>query len=144
MAPAHVVYVCGQDKDAKGAKCPDTGSAAPFKNSMPKEAGEYKIALVKYLPPNEFGQDGYATQFKDDPIALLTVLPADKCDEAAVNAAINNNLPLTILNKKMTDMKAKEASQQAAEDARLDVAEPLIEKLKDAPAGSAHIVKSTL
>jgi hypothetical protein len=23
-------------------------------------AGEYKIALVEYQPPNEFGQDGYA------------------------------------------------------------------------------------
>jgi hypothetical protein len=28
---------------------------------MLTNAGEYKIALVEYQPPNEFGQDGYAT-----------------------------------------------------------------------------------
>jgi hypothetical protein len=145
FAPTDIVYMCGNDKDAKGAKCPNTGSAAPFKNKMPTEAGEYKIALVEYQPPNEFGQDGYPTKLKDDmTIARLTVLPANKCDEAAVKAAIDQNSPLTILNKKIAVIKAEEASQQAAEDARLDVADPLIEKLKDAPAGSAHILKSTL
>jgi len=147
FAPAEnaIVYMCGNDKDAKGAKCPATGSAAPFKNKMPTAAGEYKIAMVEYQPPNEFGQDGYTTQLKDDmTIALITVLPADKCDEAQVKAAIDKNSPLTILTKKIAAIKAEEASQQAAEDARLDVAEPLMEKLKDAPAGSAHILKSTL
>ena len=62
FAMSHATYLCGgYDKDAQGARCPLKGQA-PFKNKLPAEAGHYKIALVEYQPPNEFGQDGYATQ----------------------------------------------------------------------------------
>jgi|SouAtlMetagenome_1021521.scaffolds.fasta_scaffold322394_1 hypothetical protein len=45
-------------------------------------------------------------------IAHLTVLPGDKCTEAAVNEALESNQPTNILQRNLADIKAREASEQ--------------------------------
>jgi len=136
---AHAVYMCGSkyDKTNNAGLCPNTGKLT-FKNTMPGNAGTYKIAVVQYQPPNEFGQDGYATVLKDgDTVAVITAIKSDQCDSAAITAAIMANSPVTALSAKLAEIKAQEATDQAAQDARLEVAEPMLEKLHDAPTGSA-------
>ena len=57
-------YVCGSTYNAKtnGGLCANTGSLT-FKNKFPA-SGQYKVAIVYYQPPNEFGQDGYGTTLR--------------------------------------------------------------------------------
>ena len=56
-------------------------------------------------------------------------------------AAASDNAPQTTLNVKLSQIKADEAQEQAAEDARLDVSEPIVEKLKEAATGSSAVAQ---
>ena len=49
--------VCGEtySKDVSGGLCPAVGTVTV---AAPRAAGQYRVALVRYRPPNEFGQDG--------------------------------------------------------------------------------------
>jgi len=137
---AHGIYLCGDsyDKTTNDGRCPNAGSVV-FKNSMPA-AGTYKIAVVRYIPPNEFGQSGYATTLThDDTVGIMTVLESGACDAQSVEAAAHANAPATLLADKLARLKAQEAAEQAAEDARLDQAEGVEEELTEAPS-SAPVV----
>jgi len=139
---AHAVYMCGNSykADSNGGLCPNTGSVT-FKNKFPK-AGHYKVALVEYQPPNEFGQDGYATMLTaDNTIAVISSLETAKCSISAVEAAEKDNSPVTALEARLAELKAEEDREQAAEDARLDVVEPMLDKLHDAPTGSPSVAQ---
>ena len=107
----HGVYLCGDsyDKTSNDGLCPNTGSII-FKNSMPA-AGKYKVAIVRFQPPNEFGQEGYSTTLThDDTVGLLTVLESGKCDEQSVAAAAKANSPITLLTEKLARLKAQEVT----------------------------------
>jgi len=137
---AHAVYMCGSkyDKNSNRGRCPNTGSLT-FKNTFPANVGTYKIAIVQYQPPNEFGQDGYATVLTDaDTVSVISALAPTECDAASISAAINANSPMTALAAKLEQIKVQEASQQADEDARLDIVEPMLSSLHAAPTGSAE------
>jgi hypothetical protein len=49
--------VCGTtySKDVNGGLCPATGTVTI---AAPTAPGQYRVALARYRPPNEFGQDG--------------------------------------------------------------------------------------
>ena len=49
--------VCGEiyNSAINGGLC---GSSGSVQLSSPGTAGQYKVVLVLYVPPNEFGQDG--------------------------------------------------------------------------------------
>ncbi len=57
LSSKYAAMVCGQTYNTalNNGLCPATGSV---RISAPADAGVYKIALVSYVPPNEFGQDG--------------------------------------------------------------------------------------
>ena len=53
----YAAMVCGEiyNSALNGGLC---GSSGSVQLSSPGTAGQYKVVLVLYVPPNEFGQDG--------------------------------------------------------------------------------------
>ena len=62
----------------------------------------HKTKVVSYIPPNEFGQEGWAFYLREsDVIGKLTAV--DKtCDTSALEAAKSANDPLTIMKATLT------------------------------------------
>lgn len=94
-------YVCGSgtySKHSLGGKCQSSGSVQ-FR-STPTEPGKYFLALVPYLPPNEFDQEGWPEKVKEeDIVGLFVVLPAG-CTSAELQSAKEGADPAKIFELK--------------------------------------------
>eukprot|EP00286_Rhodomonas_abbreviata_P004788 CAMPEP_0181316836 /NCGR_PEP_ID=MMETSP1101-20121128/16107_1 /TAXON_ID=46948 /ORGANISM="Rhodomonas abbreviata, Strain Caron Lab Isolate" /LENGTH=889 /DNA_ID=CAMNT_0023424109 /DNA_START=5 /DNA_END=2670 /DNA_ORIENTATION=- len=111
-------YVCGNGYDywTDGGLCP---SSLSVEVDLPARVGDFKVYLVEYQPPNEFGMDGYPRRLKQtNLLGSVSVVP----DEAARAAKDTANDPLHALTVHVAALRREAALLQQAMDARLDAA----------------------
>uniref|UniRef100_A0A7S0HL70 Uncharacterized protein n=1 Tax=Hanusia phi TaxID=3032 RepID=A0A7S0HL70_9CRYP len=127
-------YLCSTQYNANSNQglCPSSGQIS-FKSQLP--SGEYKVALMRYKPPNEFGQDGYSVEVTaDDVISNFSSLSSSLCSDTEVKRVQQLNDPTVRLAAKVSALEASEAKEQELMNSRLDAAEAVLSKLAAAGA----------
>jgi cathepsin B len=124
-----MAMLCGTTFNAavNGGLCPTSGGSITL--VAPTTPGAYKVVVAPFLPPNEFGQSGYATLLDSSKtIAMFTVLPSG-CAAADLKTAVAQNDPVALMQY-AASVATKTLNQQLAQmKARLDAAQPIISSL---------------
>uniref|UniRef100_A0A7S4L7T5 Uncharacterized protein n=2 Tax=Guillardia theta TaxID=55529 RepID=A0A7S4L7T5_GUITH len=127
-------YLCSSqyNSNSNGGLCPASGQIS-FKTQLP--AGEYKVALMSYKPPNEFGQDGYPVEVAaGDVISNISSLSSDMCTATELKRVEQLNDPIARLSAKIAALQAAEAKTQELMNSRLDAAEAVLSQMAAAGA----------
>lgn len=107
--------------------CPFTGNSISL--VAPTTPGSYKVVVVPFLPPNEFGQSGYATLLDSSKtVALFTVLPSG-CAATDIKTEEAKNDPVALMQYAASVASKARSNMFAQMAARLDAAKPIIADL---------------
>eukprot|EP00287_Rhodomonas_sp_CCMP768_P002163 CAMPEP_0196737478 /NCGR_PEP_ID=MMETSP1091-20130531/15198_1 /TAXON_ID=302021 /ORGANISM="Rhodomonas sp., Strain CCMP768" /LENGTH=1109 /DNA_ID=CAMNT_0042081333 /DNA_START=9 /DNA_END=3338 /DNA_ORIENTATION=+ len=117
-----MAYVCGTSYDptVNDGRCTNSFSVSvPVWSLAP---GDYKVALLQYLPPNEFGESGFETKIVPADVLGVITVTAD-CSAATMDQIAEDNDMMALFPAAVAAKQQEEAAAQAEANQRLDAAE---------------------